>query len=98
MKTTTKAAPDLARARKCPLPFGLATAAACTAAVLVGAGCLGDECIEEPDGTINCVVLANNTDLGDTYQYADDYDDDGSEDPYDNVPFARNINVLPPAP
>ncbi len=28
-------------------------------------------------------ILVNNTDLGDTYQYADDYDDDGIEDPYD---------------
>lgn len=35
-------------------------------------------------------ILVNNTDLGDTYQYADDYDDDGIEDPYDNCPFARN--------
>ncbi|MEO1273408.1 MAG: thrombospondin type 3 repeat-containing protein, partial [Myxococcota bacterium] len=29
-------------------------------------------------------VLINNTDLGDTYQFADDYDDDGLEDPQDN--------------
>ncbi len=35
-------------------------------------------------------ILVNNTDLGDTYQYADDYDDDGSEDPYDNCPFVSN--------
>jgi hypothetical protein len=35
-------------------------------------------------------VLVNNTDLGVTYQYADDYDDDGSEDPYDNCPFVSN--------
>jgi MYXO-CTERM domain-containing protein len=35
-------------------------------------------------------ILVNNTDLGDTYQYADDYDDDGVEDPYDNCP--RNSN------
>jgi MYXO-CTERM domain-containing protein len=36
-------------------------------------------------------ILVNNTDLGDTYQYADDYDDDGIEDPYDNCPFSRNL-------
>lgn len=35
-------------------------------------------------------VLVDNTDLGDTYQYADDYDGDGHEDPYDNCPFVRN--------
>jgi len=35
-------------------------------------------------------ILINNTDLGDTYQYADDYDDDGIEDPYDNCPFVPN--------
>jgi len=29
-------------------------------------------------------ILVNNTDLGDTYQFADDYDDDGLEDPSDN--------------
>ncbi len=35
-------------------------------------------------------ILINNTDLGDTYQYADDYDDDGVEDPYDNCPWVAN--------
>ena len=35
-------------------------------------------------------MLINGTDLGDTYQYADDYDDDGVEDPYDNCPFVPN--------
>ena len=29
-------------------------------------------------------ILIANTDLGDTYQHADDYDDDGIEDPSDN--------------
>ena len=29
-------------------------------------------------------ILVTNTDLGDTYQHADDYDDDGIEDPSDN--------------
>ena len=37
-----------------------------------------------------CSVLVNLTDLGDTYQYADDYDDDGYEDDFDNCPFASN--------
>ncbi len=35
-------------------------------------------------------ILINNTDLGDTYQSADDYDDDGVEDSYDNCPRVRN--------
>lgn len=30
------------------------------------------------------VILIDNTDIGDTYQNADDYDDDGIEDPLDN--------------
>src|SRR5438128_1311873 len=37
-------------------------------------------------------ILINNTDLGDTYQNADDYDDDGVEDPYDNCPRVSNAN------
>lgn len=37
-------------------------------------------------------ILINNTDLGDTYQYADDYDDDGIEDPYDNCPRVTNTD------
>ncbi len=35
-------------------------------------------------------ILINNTDLGDTYQFADDYDDDGWEDDGDNC--ARVLN------
>ena len=35
-------------------------------------------------------VLIANTDLGDTYQTADDYDDDGVEDSYDNCPRRAN--------
>jgi MYXO-CTERM domain-containing protein len=35
-------------------------------------------------------VLIANTDLGDTYQNADDFDDDGHEDPTDNCPRVRN--------
>jgi len=39
-------------------------------------------------------VLIANTDLGDTYQYADDYDEDGFEDDFDNCPFAFNRDQL----
>jgi hypothetical protein len=35
-------------------------------------------------------ILIANTDLGDTYQYADDYDEDGIEDDFDNCPFIAN--------
>src|SRR5690554_2841248 len=35
-------------------------------------------------------VLIANTDLGDTYQFADDYDDDGIEDNSDNCPHVAN--------
>ncbi len=35
-------------------------------------------------------VLINNSDLGDTYQRSDDFDDDGIEDNYDNCPRQRN--------
>jgi len=35
-------------------------------------------------------ILVNNTDVGDTYQYADDYDDDGTDDPGDSCPFVSN--------
>ncbi|MFH1807467.1 MAG: thrombospondin type 3 repeat-containing protein [Pseudomonadota bacterium] len=35
-------------------------------------------------------ILINNTDMGDTYQYADDFDIDGWEDDFDNCPFAVN--------
>jgi MYXO-CTERM domain-containing protein len=35
-------------------------------------------------------ILVANTDFGDTYQFADDYDDDGWEDPGDNCPRANN--------
>jgi MYXO-CTERM domain-containing protein len=37
-------------------------------------------------------ILINNTDLGDTYQRADDYDDDGIEDPFDNCPRRHNLD------
>ena len=35
-------------------------------------------------------VLINNSDLGDTYQRSDDFDDDGIEDNFDNCPRVRN--------
>ena len=39
-------------------------------------------------------VLIAFTDLGDTYQHADDFDDDGIEDPQDNCPRIRNMDQL----
>lgn len=39
-------------------------------------------------------VLIANTDLGDTYQHADDFDDDGVEDPQDNCPRVRNLEQI----
>jgi hypothetical protein len=37
-----------------------------------------------------CSILINQTDLGDTYQYSDDFDNDGWEDDFDNCPFSPN--------
>lgn len=37
-----------------------------------------------------CSILIAFTDQGDTYQYADDFDDDGIEDDFDNCPFGFN--------
>jgi len=39
-------------------------------------------------------VLIANTDQGDTYQYADDYDEDGVEDDSDNCPWASNPDQM----
>jgi len=39
-------------------------------------------------------ILVSNTDLGDTYQHADDYDDDGIEDPSDNCVRIKNPNQV----
>ena len=39
-------------------------------------------------------ILVANTDLGDTYQHADDYDDDGVEDSSDNCPRIMNPDQL----
>ncbi len=37
-------------------------------------------------------ILINNTDVGDTYQFADDFDDDGWEDNSDNCPKLGNFD------
>ena len=69
-----------------------------SSAALAGGGgeCSGGLC-GTPDqsggGGCGCgggSILINNTDEGDTYQYADDYDEDGLEDDYDNCPFVPN--------
>jgi len=39
-------------------------------------------------------ILINFTDQGDSYQYADDYDDDAWEDNADNCPFAANADQV----
>ena len=39
-------------------------------------------------------ILISNTDLGDSYQHADDYDDDGIEDSSDNCLRVRNPDQL----
>jgi hypothetical protein len=43
-------------------------------------------------GNNSTSMLIAGTDLGDTYQYADDYDDDGVEDPYDNCLTVKNAD------
>src|SRR6185436_20615860 len=70
------------------------------------AGHQGGECTGGLCGTPNqtggggcgcgcgCSILINQTDVGDTYQYADDYDDDGYEDDFDNCPFSINNDQL----
>ncbi|HSA20914.1 MAG TPA: thrombospondin type 3 repeat-containing protein [Myxococcota bacterium] len=57
--------------------------------------CTGGLCgtPDESGGGCGCgcgSILIANTDLGDTYQYADDYDEDGYEDDFDNCPFSAN--------
>lgn len=57
--------------------------------------CTGGLCgtPDESGGGCGCgcgSILIANTDLGDTYQYADDYDEDGIEDDFDNCPFVPN--------
>jgi len=61
--------------------------------------CTGGKCgtPNQSGGGCGCgcgSILVNNTDEGDTYQYADDYDSDGSEDDTDNCPFVANKSQL----
>jgi len=56
--------------------------APCVAGNCAGGGCGGGS------------ILIANTDEGDTYQYADDYDEDGIEDDFDNCPFVDNKSQL----
>ena len=61
-----------------------------------GGECAGGLCgtpNETGGGGCGCgggAILINNTDIGQTYQFADDYDNDGWEDNFDNCPFASN--------
>jgi hypothetical protein len=63
-----------------------------------GAECSGGLCgtpNQSGGGGCGCgggSILINNTDIGDTYQYSDDYDNDGWEDDFDNCPFAANAD------
>jgi hypothetical protein len=64
-----------------------------------GGECSGGKCgtPEQSGGGCGCgggSILINNTDTGDTYQYADDYDDDGHEDDTDNCPWVANASQL----
>jgi MYXO-CTERM domain-containing protein len=52
-----------------------------------GAPCVGGNCSGCGGGGS---ILLNNTDTGDTYQYTDDYDQDGRADDVDNCPFVAN--------
>ncbi len=59
--------------------------------------CTGGLCgtPDESGGGCGCgcgSILIANSDLGDTYQYADDYDEDGVEDDFDNCPFVTNLD------
>ena len=80
------------------LSLALGVFLAPTAAFADGEGeCAGGLCgtpDESGGGGCGCggggSILIANTDLGDTYQYADDYDEDGWEDDFDNCPFSFN--------
>lgn len=83
------------------VPFAVALLCMPSAAWAQNSGDAGGECsgglCGTPDqtggGGCGCgggSILINNTDRGDTYQYSDDYDDDGFEDDFDNCPFAAN--------
>src|SRR5688572_20687645 len=62
-------------------PPGECTGGLCGSPNQSGGGC-GCGC--------GCSILINFTDQGDTYQYADDFDDDAIEDDFDNCPFTFN--------
>lgn len=62
-------------------PGGECTGGLCGSPNQSGGGC-GCGC--------GCSILINFTDQGDTYQYADDFDDDAIEDDFDNCPFTFN--------
>jgi MYXO-CTERM domain-containing protein len=85
------------------LAFGTASLFASTAFAQGNAGDQGGECTGGLCGTPNqsgggcscscgCSILINRTDVGNTYQYADDYDNDGIEDDFDNCPFVPNAD------
>ncbi len=69
--------PDLASAQQGECSGGL-----CGTPNQTGGGGCGCGC--------GCSILINKTDLGDTYQYSDDFDNDGFEDDFDNCPFNPN--------
>ena len=68
------------------------------AALAAGEGECADGLCGTPDesggGGGGGSVLIAKTDMGVTYQYADDYDEDGFEDDFDNCPFAFNRDQL----
>ncbi len=65
-----------------------------------GGECAGGLCgtpNETGGGGCGCgggAILINNTDIGQTYQFADDYDNDGWEDDFDNCAFVPNSDQL----
>jgi uncharacterized protein (TIGR03382 family) len=84
-----------------PIRFLLGVFAAVTFPIVAGAQDAPFECDNNfgDCGTPNMsggggggggAILINNTDLGDTYQRGDDFDDDGVEDNSDNCPRQRN--------
>ena len=68
------------------------------AAIAAGEGECADGLCGTPDesggGDAGGSVLIAQTDLGDTYHYADDFDDDGIEDDFDNCPFDWNLEQV----
>lgn len=88
------------------LGFAVATMALLVAGNAFGQDKPGYECDntfgdcgtpEQSGGGCGCgcgSILVNFTDLGDTYQFADDFDDDGIEDNSDNCPRQANLDQL----